>query len=346
MAMTIVEETRLLTGGVDTHRDNHVAAVVDANGGVIAVESFPATGAGYKSLTTWILGQGRVETVGVEGTGSYGAGLARHLRGAGLAVVEVDRVNRQARRRNGKSDPLDAVEAARAAASGRCRGVAKTADGNVEALRVLMVARRSAREARAKALVQIRHLSFTSPDPIRDQFRGIQARQVAAIAASLRPSGDVVNHATKTSLRMLGRRVQTLDVELAAIELRLTDLVEQTAPDLLALHGVGPVIAATLLVAVGDNPHRMRSEAAFAHLCGVAPIPAMSGQVTGRVRLNRGGNRHANGALWRIVFSRMHNDERTRAYVERRRGEGKTRKEIMRCLQRYVARDIYRVVAT
>jgi len=341
MAMTSVEETRPLTGGVDTHRDNHVAAVVDPNGGVIAVESFPATAAGYAALTLWLRSYGPLETVGVEGTGSYGAGLARHLRGDGLGVVEVDRVNRQARRRSGKSDPLDAIEAARAAASGRCAGVAKTADGSVEALRVLMVARRSARQARAKALVQIRHLSFTAPDPIRDQLRGIRARRVAAVAAGLRPSGDVVTKTTKTSLRLLGRRVQALDIELAAIEDLLTDLVERTAPNLLRLHGVGPVIAATLLVAVGDNPQRMRSEAAFAHLCGAAPIPAMSGQVTGRVRLNRGGNRQANGALWRIVFTRMHSDERTRAYVARRLAEGRSRKEIIRCLQRYVAREMY-----
>jgi transposase len=341
MAMTIVEETRLLTGGVDTHRDNHVAAVVDGNGGVVDVESFPATSRGHAALTEWLHAHGRLATVGVEGTGSYGAGLARHLRSTGLAVIEVDRMNRQARRRSGKSDPLDAVEAARAAASGRCAGVAKTADGNVEALRVLLVARRSARQARAKALVQIRHLGFTAPNPIRDQFRGIRAKHLAAVAAGLRPSGDVVTSATKTSLRLLGRRAQALDLELAAIEDLLTGLVEQTAPELLRRHGVGPVIAATLLVAVGDNHHRMRSEAAFAHLCGVAPIPAMSGQVTGRVRLNRGGNRDANGALWRIAFCRMHSDERTRAYFDRRLAEGRSRKEIIRCLQRYVAREMY-----
>ena len=339
--MTIVEETRLLTGGVDTHRDNHVAAVVDGNGGVIGVESFPATAGGYVELAGWLCSHGRLETVGVEGTGTYGAGLARHLRFAGLAVVEVDRVNRQARRRSGKSDPLDAIEAARAAASGRCAGVAKTADGESEALRVLLVARRSARQARAKALVQIRHLGFTAPDPIRDQFRGIRARRVAAVAAGLRPSGDVVTHATKTTLRLLGRRVQAFDAELATIDDLLEDLVEQTAPNLLELRGVGPSTAAALLVAVGDNPHRLRSEAAFAHLCGVAPVPAMSGQVTGRVRLNQGGNRQANAALWRIVFTRMNSDERTRVYVTRRRAEGRSRKEIIRCLQRYVAREMY-----
>jgi transposase len=341
MAMTIVEETRLLTGGVDTHADNHVAAVIDGNGGVVGVESFVATAAGYAELEAWMRGLGPVGVVGVEGTGAYGAGLARHLRAAGLVTVEVDRVNRQARRRNGKSDPLDAIEAARAAASGRCAGVAKTADGPVEALRVLVVAKRSARQARVKALVQIRHLGFTAPDAIRDQFRGLPARQVAGRAARLRPGGDVVAHATTTSLQLLGRRVLELDAELSVLDKLIGDLISRRAPSLLEVFGCGIDSAASLLLAVGDNPERVGSEAAFAALCGVAPIPATSGKVTHRMRLNQGGNRQANSALWRIAFIRMNSDDRTRVYVARRLEEGRTRKEIIRCLQRYIAREIY-----
>src|SRR2546427_820208 len=171
MAMTIVE-TRAITGGVDTHLDVHVAAALDANGGVVGIESFPTTTAGYKQLFDWLAGFGELARVGVEGTGAYGAGLARFLHAAGIEVIEVDRPNRQARRRQGKSDPLDAVEAARAALSGRARAIAKTADGHVEAIRALVVAKRSARDMRIKMLNQIRHLGFTAPDQLRERFRG------------------------------------------------------------------------------------------------------------------------------------------------------------------------------
>src|SRR5918994_4048218 len=172
MAMTIVE-TRPITGGVDTHLDVHVAAALDGNGGVLGVESFATTTAGFADLHVWLCRFGVLERVGVEGTGAYGAGLSRFLRGVGVAVIEVDRPNRQARRRHGKSDSIDAVEAARAALSGRAQGVAKTADGNVEAIRVLLVAYRSGREARTKCLNQLRHLGFTAPDDLRERFRGV-----------------------------------------------------------------------------------------------------------------------------------------------------------------------------
>jgi transposase len=342
MAMTIVETTRSVTGGVDTHLDVHVAAAVDASGGVLGVESFPTTPAGYAQLHDWLAGFGDLVRVGVEGTGAYGAGLARSLRRHGLEVIEVDRPNRQLRRRSGKSDTIDAIEAARAALSGRAAGIAKTADGDVEAIRALLVARRSARDVRIKYLNQIRHLGFTAPDELREQLRDVPRGRIARTAAALRPrpDSDTVVYATKFAIQTLGRRVLALEADSARLDELLDELVHRSAPGLCEVYGVGTHSAAILLVAAGDNPHRLASQAAFAHLCGVAPLPASSGK-TNRHRLNPGGNRQANHALWRIVFTRMSSDERTRKYVARRRAEGRTTREIMRILKRYVAREIY-----
>lgn len=341
--MTIVETTRPVTGGVDTHLDVHVAAAVDANGGVLGVESFATTATGFAELHGWLAAFGPVHRVGVEGTGAYGAGLARHLRGLGLEVIEVDRPNRQLRRRAGKSDTIDAIEAARAALSGRAAGIAKTADGNVEAIRTLLIAKRSARDTRIKCLNQIRHLGFTAPDDLRERLRGVPRGRLARTAAALRPTTqtDPVMYATKLALQTLGRRVVELDLSTERLDAQLARLVRATAPDLLAVDGVGIDTAAILLVAAGDNPQRLRSEAAWAHLCGVAPIQASSGK-TIRHRLDRGGNRQANHALWRIVFTRMSGDAPTRAYVARRVDEGRSKPEIIRILKRYVAREVYK----
>ena len=342
--MTIVDAARPVTGGVDTHLDLNVAAALDPVGGLLEVAEFPATSGGHRRLLGWLAGFGPVTRVGVEGTGSYGAGLARYLRAAGVEVVEVDRPDRQARRRAGKSDPLDAIEAARAALSGRASGVAKTRDGNVEAIRALVVAKRSARSTKIKTLNQIRHLSYTGPEQLRERLKGVSRQQLAAGAAALRPSqregADPVMTATKTALRILGRRVLALDEEKARIDALLSELVTQTAPELLTLHGVGIDTAAALLVTAGDNPGRLRSEAAWAHLCGTAPIPASSGKVT-RWRLNRGGDRQANSALWGIVITRLASDPRTRAYMTRRLAEGRSKPEVIRILKRYVAREVY-----
>jgi transposase len=343
MTMVIVDQFSAgVTGGVDTHLEVHVAAALDGLGGVLGVESFESGRAGEDKLIAWLVSFGPVARVGVEGTGSYGAGLARRLRAAEIDVVEVDRPNRQARHRSGKSDPLDAIEAARAAQGGRALGQAKTRDGNVEAIRAILVARRSARSARIKALTQIRHLGFTGPDDLRERLQGVSAIMLGSTVAALRPTAgsDPVTFATKTAMRSLGRRVLALDEEIKTIENILAPLVTATAPGLLALHGVGVDTAATLLAAAGDNPDRLRSEAAWAHLCGVAPIEASSGKVT-RHRLNRGGDRNANQALWRITLTRMRSDPRTRAYVERRTAEGKSKREIMRILKRYIAREVY-----
>jgi transposase len=286
---------------------------------------------------------GAVSKVGVEGTGTYGAGLGRFLKKAGVEVVEVDRPNRQVRRTSGKSDPVDAVEAARAVQSGRAAGTPKSRDGNVEAIRALLVAKRSAREGRLRAIHQMRHLSYTAPDQLRCRLKGLSIKKFVAEAAALRPrvGGDPVVYATKVSLSTLGRRVLAFEEETAAIDELLDKLVTATAPEMLELFGVGLDTAATLLVTAGDNPERLHSEAAWAHLCGVAPIQASSGKVT-RHRLNRGGDRHANQALWRIVMTRISADPRTREYVERRTKEGRSKREVIRILKRYVAREVFK----
>ena len=341
--MPIVEAPRPVTGGIDTHLDAHVAAVVDVNGGVLGVESFPTSTAGFAELADWLVGFGEMERVGVEGTGAYGAGLARHLQGCGLEVIEVDRPNRQARRRAGKSDPVDAIEAARAVLAGRATGIAKTGDGPIEAMRSLLIAKRSGREARITCLNQLRHLGFCGPDDLREAFRGVPRKALAARAAGLRPraGSDDVTYATKLAMRTLGRRILAIEADNTELDTLLAELVETTAAGLLAVQGVGVDTAAILLVAAGDNPERIRSEAAWAHLCGVAPLPASSGKLS-RHRLNRGGNRQANHALWRIVFTRLASDPRTHVYVERRLNEGLSKPEITRVLKRYVAREVYR----
>ena len=348
MTVTIVEEARpvtcrtAITGGVDTHADTHVAAALDPVGGLLGVEEFPATAAGYARLLGWLGGFGTVCLVGIEGTGSYGAGLARHTTAAGIRVVEVDRSDRQDRRRQGKSDPLDAVSAARAAQSGRARGAPKGRDGAVEAIRTLMVARRSAAGERTRTINQARALVLTGPDDLRARFARHKPAALITGLAALRPRpGDVAGHATRIALRELGRRAQFLDGQLVRLDELIIPLVTARAPGLLAIYGAGPRTAALLLITAGDHPERLRSEAAWAHLCGAAPIPASSGKVT-RHRLNPGGDRQANHALWRIVFTRLGSDPATRAYAERRTAEGKSKAEIIRCLKRYVAREVYR----
>jgi transposase len=282
--------------------------------------------------------------VGVEGTGSWGVGLSRFLHNQGVVVVEVDRPNRQNRRRVGKSDPTDAVSAARAALSGSASVTPKTRNGPVEQMRILMVARRSARQQRIATLNQLRHLVFTGPEEIRVRFKDRYKTGLISEVAKLRPrkGPDPVLYTTQVTMRGLARRIVMLNTEIKDLDATLVELVADTAPSLVGLYGVGTDTAATLLVTAGDNPDRLHSERSWAHLCGVTPIPAGSGKTSGRHRLNRGGDRQANAALYRIVLTRMSRDERTRTYVARRRAEGKNTAEIMRCLKRYIARETFK----
>jgi len=331
-------------GGVDTHADTHVAAAIDHNGGLLGIESFTADPAGYESLLGWLVGFGEVTRIGVEGTGSWGVGLTRFLHSEDVVVVEVDRPNRQKRRKVGKSDPTDALAAARAALSGEASVTPKGRNGPVEQIRVLMVARRSARQQRIQTLNQLRHLVFTAPEPIRVRFKDRYKTGLVTEAANMRPGkgSDPVTYTTNLVIRTLARRIRGLNTEMGEIDVMLTGLIAETAPSLLALHGVGTDTAASLLVAAGDNPERLGSEGSWAHLCGTTPLPANSGKVTNRYRLNRGGDRQANAALYRIVLTRMSSDPDTRRYVTRRRAQGLNTAEIMRCLKRYVARQTFK----
>jgi transposase len=285
-----------------------------------------------------------VTKVGVEGTGSYGAGLSKFLARAGISVVEVNRPNREERRRSGKSDPLDAIEAARAALGGKAKSIAKSKDGPVEAVRALLVAKRSARTARTSALIQMRELLVTGPDQLRARLRGLSVSALTHEAARLRPArqGDLVLMATKAALSSLAHRVQDLEGELAELDGRIEALLMRHCSDLLGLFGVGPDTAAALVVCAGDNPERLHSEAAWARLCGVAPIPTGSGQTSGRVRLHRGGDRQANAALWRIAMVRIAHHPETTAYYRRKLKEGRSKKDVVRLLKRYIAREVYR----
>jgi transposase len=338
--------TQEVIGGVDTHASTHHAAVIDAGlGRQLGDAEFPATAAGYRALAGWLAGFGQVVAVGVEGTGAYGAELARFLAEAGLTVVEVDRPDRKVRRAKGKTDPIDAYAAAAAVASGRATGSPKSRTGAVEAVRMLRVARSSAVKARTQAMNQIRMLLVTAPAPLREQAAGLGTAALVSTLARLRPGADLqlpVN-AAKSALRRLARRHRYLSEDIEELTEQITALVAATAPQVLQLFGVGPDVAGQLLVSAGDNPERMRSEAAFARLAGVAPLPASSGR-TNRHRLNRGGDRQANHALHTIALVRMRHHEPTRAYVERRTGEGLSKMEIIRCLKRFIAREVFRAL--
>lgn len=331
-----------ITGGVDTHGLTHHAAVIDQVGRHLADREFPATIGGYRDLLDWMGRHGSVVAVGIEGTGAYGAELARVLSAAGISVLDVDRPDRKTRRMQGKSDPIDAYAAATAVLCGRATGTPKSRDGLVEAVRVLRVARRSAVKARTQAINQIRGLLVSAPAVLREQVASLDRASLIRTLARSRPGEDLSSPltATRAALRRLARRHQAMDAEITELDAQIGPLIAQAAPALLEVFGVGPETAGQLLVSAGDNPERMRSEAAFAHLAGVAPIPASSGR-THRHRLNRGGDRGANNALHTIVLVRMRYDERTRAYVRRRTGEGLSKKDIMRCLKRYLAREIY-----
>jgi transposase len=295
----------------------------------------------------WASEFGHLEHAGVEGTGSFGAGLARFLKAQKIKVFEVIRPKRRDQYRSGKSDPIDAEAAARAVLAGTATGESKDADGEVEMIRTLRTTRRCAVKARAGAANQLQTLLVTAPEGLKSDLCGLSTARLVEKASRLRPGANPSNveAATKFALRSVARRYQQLSEEISELDEQLDRLVTEAAPELVAVEGVGTDTAASLLIAAGDNPERLRDEAAFAHLCGAAPIPASSGQ-TIRHRLNRHGNRDANRALYVIAVCRMSRDERTRAYVAKRTAEGKSKKEIIRCLKRYIAREIYRILSS
>jgi transposase len=339
-----VEEVVL---GVDTHLDLHVAVALNQLGRRLDSMSLPTTTRGYDKLLSWARGLGSVTYAGVEGTSSYGASLTRYLQAKGIEVLEVERPKRRHLHRNGKSDPIDAEAAARTVLSGEATGEPKSKDGPVEMIRTLRVARNSAIKAKTQAANQLKNLRVTAPDELQHRLHGLSTRRMVPVAARFRPGSEPedVQSATKFAMRSIARRHQALSEEIAELNAQIDRLLAEVAPQLISLPFIGTDSAAMLLTVAGDNPERLKTEASFASLCGVSPVEASSGKVV-RHRLNRGGDRDANSVLHMICVRRMGKDKRTQEYVARRTAEGKSKREIMRCLKRYIAREVYRVLVS
>jgi transposase len=344
--MHMLADSVELVIGVDTHKHTHTAAVVTAaTGAMVAQATVTATPAGYRQLLELADQHHGQRLWAIEGTGGYGAGLTRFLHAHAEQVVELDRPKRAARRHGAKSDPLDATRAAREAL-GRDQLAQPRATGPRAALSVRLAARRSAVQAAGDAQRQLHALVIAAPEVLRERLQAHSTRQLASACARLRvqASWDVETATTAATLRTLARRIRELTTEAADHRQAILALVRAWRPDLLTRAGVGPIVAATVLCA-WSHPGRCRSDAAFAMLGGAAPIPASSGQ-TVRVRLNRSGDRQLNQALYTVVLTRLRTDPATRAYATRRRAQGKTNREIKRCLVRYVARQLYQLLET
>jgi transposase len=342
----------LVIGGVDTHKHTHHAAAVDENGLLLGDREFAADSQGHAKLLNWLRSYGQVDSIGVESTGSYGAALTRFLHEAGERVIEVNRPNRAARRADGKSDRLDAEQVARSVLGETATALPKARSGPIEVIRMFRVTRSSAVKSRTQAFNVLHGIVIGAPAPLRDELVKLTKRTLVNRCLRLRPEADellsLVDDAerlllagVKLALRDLARRWKSLDDEVKMLDRQIQALVEHAAPELVGLFGVGVELAGQFLVTAGDNPGRIRSEAAFAKLCGVAPQPASSGRTTGRHRLSRGGDRAANSALYVIAIVRRRHHAATREYFARRTSEGLTKREIIRCLKRYIAREVY-----
>ena len=339
---TIAEDDRRVIAGVDTHKDFHVVVVLDEQGRKLDTATFVATPRGYRELTRWVTDFGEVLAIGVEGTSSWGAGLCRHLRERGLNVIEVNQPDRHRRRRKGKSDRLDAEWAARAVLAGDATARPKAGDGPVEALRQIRVARTGAMKARTAAANQLHSVCDTAPDAIRAQLRGLSTRRQITIASRYRP-GDVLtpSGAAKRALVTIARRWSALDAEIRELDRAIKTILDTIAAPLLARPGLGYETVGALLCTAGDNPDRLGSEASLAALCGTSPVPIATGK-SNRKRLNRAGDRNANSALWTVVMFRLrHRHPPTMAYLERRIAEGHSKRDTIRCLKRFIVREIF-----
>ena len=332
-----------IVGGVDTHKDLHVAAVVDDYDRVLGSDCFATTRHGYKCMLDWMRSFGEIKRIGVECTGTYGAGLLRYMQQTSIEVLEVTAPDKSDRRKRGKDDTIDAENAAHAAFSRRRTVTPKTRDGMVESLRLLKMCRKTAISARRIAL-QIIHMNIISaPENLRDSLRKMTRMQLIRTLAAWRPdlSGyRDISTAYKITFKSLARRYLELHDEIADLDIMIAAIVDELAPELITGKAIGYESAAQLLITTGDNPQRLRSEASFAALCGVSPIPASSGK-TSRHRLNRGGDRAANSALHIIAIGRLRTDARTQKYVQKRVAEGHSKLEALRCLKRYIAREVY-----
>jgi transposase len=338
---------RFVIGGVDTHKDLHVAAVVDEHNRVLGNQCFPTTRHGYKQMLAWMRSFGQLRRVGVEATGTYGAGLLRYLQNAGVEVLEVTTPDSGDRRKRGKNDDLDAQNAAHAAFAGKRTVTPKTRDGMIESLRVLKACRKTAVAARRVALQMIHNTVVCAPDELRDTLRKLTRMELIRTLAAWRP--DMTDYRNVTSayriaLKSLARRYLELHDEIADLDAMIAAIVDELAPALVTRNSIGHASAAQLLLTAGDNSERLHSEASFAALCGVSPVPASSGKTT-RHRLNRGGDRAANSALHIIAIGRLRTDPRTKSYIAKRIAEGHSKLEAIRCLKRYIAREIFSLIS-
>jgi len=334
---------RRIVGGVDTHKDLHVAAVVDEVDRVLASQCFATTRHGYKQMLAWMRTFGSLQRVGIEATGSYGAGLLRYMQKAGIEVLEVTTPDKHDRRKRGKNDDLDAQNAAHA---GKRTVTPKSRDGMIESLRVLKACRKTAVAARRVALQMIQNTIVCAPDELRETLRKMTRMQLIRTLAAWRPDlTDYRNVASayRITLKSLGRRYLELHDEIADLDTMIVAIVDELAPALVARNSIGHETAAQLLLTAGDNVQRLRSEASFAALCGVSPMPASSGKTT-RHRLSRGGDRAANSALHIIAIGRLRTDPRTQTYVAKRITEGHSKLEAIRCLKRYIAREVFSLI--
>ncbi len=332
-----------VVGGVDTHKDLHVAAVVDQNNKVLGTQYFSTTRQGYRQMLAWMTSFGTLKRIGVECTGTYGSGLLRYFQNAGLEVLEVTAPDRMERRKRGKSDTIDAECAAHAAFSGIRTVTPKTRDGMIESLRVLKTCRKTAISARRVALQIIHSNIISAPDELREQLRNMTRMQLIRTLGSWRPDASEYRNVTnvyRISLKSLARRYLELHDEIADLDVMIAAIVDELAPELIKRNAIGYESASQLLITAGDNPQRLRSESGFAALCGVSPVPVSSGK-TNRYRLNRGGDRAANSALHIIAIGRLRTDAKTKEYVARRVAEGHTKMEAIRCLKRYISREVY-----
>ena len=345
-SITPTDVERKVLVGVDTHKHLHVAVAIDTVGARLAQRIVTADTSGYAELAAWAQGLGRVEAFGVEGTGSYGAGLASFLRRRGFRIVEVNRGDRRARRANGKSDTLDAELAARAVLSGEATATPKAADGSSEMIRQIKIARDTAVKARTQAIVTLKALVVNALPELREQLNPLKDKALIDRCAGFRRGPITTPTASvKHALRCLARRWLELSGEIKSHDDVLDQLTRDASPSLREGFGIGADTAAEMLIVFGDNPERIRSEAAFAKLCGACPLPASSG-MTHRHRLSRGGHRQANAALYRVVIVRMRFHQPTIDYVARRTAEGLSKRDIIRCLKRFLAREIYTRVNT
>lgn len=338
----------IVIGGIDAHADTHHVVALDTTGKILGDHPFPASSRGYRDALDWLAKFGLIDKIGVESTGSYAAGITRFLLESGVDVVEVNQPHPHLRARRGKDDSIDAEAAARKALSGQATAIPKVTTGVVESIRVLRLARESAVRSRTRTIVQLRSLLVTAPARLREQLTERSAAVLVARCAGLRPDLDRLDdplQATKRALRAMARRIQMLDEEINETDASLKQLVERTAPTLTSKLAIGPGHAAQLLITAGQNIERLHSEAAFARLCGVAPIPISSGK-THRMRLHRGGDRQANAALHMIAVCRMRYHQPTIDYVKRRLSEGLSKKDVLRCLKRFIAREVYHDLKT